>query len=236
MTSEPTIRELQRVAEAQRANRTKQTIATVPIVLFGVFAVLWAIPLTRDWATGRDERNPVEIISFLAMAVAAVMGARLAVRVWRLGHSVFITAFFFGFAVLAFLVAGDELAWGQVVVDLFREGPAAAAAAERGIHEISLLRERIELFRFGFAVVGILGVFLTHQSRFRFLRAPMELLPWLVVIGAISLIDMIGDVVSLGEQFSDFLLRVSELTEMMIAVVVLLYVWERTRDMWFRIP
>ena len=236
MTSKPTLRELERAAEAQRVNRTKQTIATVPIVLFGVFAVLWAIPLTRDWATGRDERNPVEIISFVAMAIAAVMGARLAVRVWRLGHSVFITAFFSVFAVLAFLVAGDELAWGQVVVDLFRDGPAAAAQAERGIHELSLLRERIELFRFGFAVVGILGVFLTHQSRFRFLKAPMELLPWLVVIGAISLIDMIGDVVSLGEQFSDFLVRVSELTEMMIAVVVLLYVWERTRDMWFRIP
>jgi hypothetical protein len=236
VSAEPTIREVERKAEEQRDQRTRQSIATIPIILFSLFAFLRAIPATRDWATGRDERNPIEIITFLAMAVAGVMAIRLAMRVWRLGHTVFLTAFFVTFGLVAFVVAGDELAWSQVVIDLFREGADAAAASDRGLHEISVLRERTELFRFGFGVIGIGGVSLTDQFRFRFLRVPMELLPWLVVIGAISLIDVTGDVVSLGESFTDFLERVSELTEMMIAIVVVLYIWGRTRDMWFRIP
>ncbi len=234
--TEPTFREQQRQAERQRESRTRQVIATVPIILFAVFAILWAIPATRDLATGRDERNPVEIITFLAMLVAGVMAFRLAVRVWQLGHSVFTTAFFVFFALVAFAVAGDEIAWGQVLIDLFQSGADAAAESELGLHEIDVLRDNTEWLRLGFAAVGIVGVFLTATSRFRFLRAPMELLPWLVVIGSISFLDVIDNVVSLGEGFSDFLVRVSELTEMMVAVVVLLYVWERTRDMWFRIP
>ena len=236
MTTEPTLRELQRQAEEQRGQRTRQTIATLPIVLFTAFAVLWSIPLTREWATGRDERNPVEIITFVAMAVAGVLAVRLVARIWQLGHSIFTTSFFVGFAAVAFVVAGDELAWGQVVVDLFQSGPEAAALSERGVHELSSIREWTEAFRFGFAVIGVLGVFITHRSHFRFLKVPVELLPWLVVIGSISLIDLINDFADLGAGFSDFLIRVSELTEMMIAVVVVLYIWERSRDMWFRIP
>ena len=236
VTTEPTIREQQRLAEEQRQQRTRQTIATVPIILFAVFVVLWAIPATRGLATGRDEHNPVEIITFLAMAVTGVMAFRLSARVWRVGHSVFTSAFFAAFGAVAILVAGDELAWGQVVVDLFREGAAAAAQAERGLHELSALREHIALVRLGFAVLGIAAVFITHGSRLRFIKAPTELLPWLVVIGAVSLLELIGDLASLGAQFTDFLTRASELTEMMIGVVVLLYIWERARDMWFRIP
>ena len=146
------------------------------------------------------------------------------------------TAFFVMFGLVAFAVAGDEIAWGRVIIDLFEGGADAAAASELGLHEIDALRDRTEFLRLGFAGVGILGVFITSASRFRYLRAPMELLPWLVVIGGISLLDVIANFADLGEGFEDFLVRVSELTEMMVAVVVLLYVWERTRDMWFRIP
>ncbi len=236
VTVEPTIREQQREAEAQRTTRTRQTIATVPIFLFTVFAILWAIPATRDLATGRDERNPVEIITFVAMLIAGVMAIRLSLRVWQLGHSVLTTSFFVLFGLVAFAVAGDEIAWGRVIIDFFEGGADAAAASELGLHEIDALRDRTEFLRLGFAAVGIVGVFINSRSRFRHLRAPMELLPWLVVIGGISVLEVIADVADLGDGFEDFLVRVSELTEMMVAVVVLLYIWERTRDMWFRIP
>ena len=236
VTSEPTIRERQRAVEEQRLHRTRQTIATVPIFLFTAFAILWAIPATRDLATGRDERNPVEIVTFLAMLVAGFMAIRLSMRVWRLGHSVLTTVFFVLFGLVAFAVAGDEIAWGQVVVDLFRDGADAAAASEVGLHEIDALKGRTEWLRLGFGAVGILGVFISPLSRLRFLRAPMELLPWLVVIAGLSFLDVVDSYIDLGAGFSDFLVRVAELTEMMVAVVVLLYIWERTRDMWFRIP
>ena len=236
VTAVLTVREQERETEAQRLHRLRQIVATIPIALFATFAVLWAIPVTREWATGRDERNPVEIITFLAMATACVIAFRLSARVWRLGHTILITAFFVAFGIMAFIVAGDELAWGQVVVDLFQKGAEAAANAERGIHELSALREYTEMFRFGFALVFGLGVFITHNSRVRFLKVPIELLPWIMVIGAISLLDLIDDYVDIGTGFSDFLVRASELTEMLIAVVVLLYIWERMTDMWFRIP
>jgi hypothetical protein len=235
-TSTQTVRERERQSEQQKLHRIRQLVASVPIVFFAIFAVLWAIPATREWATGRDERNPVEIITFLAMGVACVLPLRLAARVWRLGHSAFITLFFIGFGAVAFIVAGDELAWGQVVVDLFRSGPEAAANSERGIHELRGLREHTEMFRFGLAVIAGLAIFITPTSRFRFLKATGELLPWIMVIGSVSLLDLIGDYAALNTSFIDFLIRASELTEMMIAVVVLLYVWERKHDMWFRIP
>lgn len=206
------------------------------MVLLVALAVLWAIPATRQWATGRDEVALVSLFTFLAMATASVVAIRLSARIWQLGHTVFTTAFFVAFAALAFIGAGEELAWGEVVLDLFRNGTAAAARSQRGILQIGAMGEWAELIRLSFVALGVGAVFVTNKSRFYFFRVPMELLPWMAVIGAVSVLDIIAGALSLRSQFSDFLLRASELTEMMIAVVLVLYIRDRTRDMWFRIP
>ncbi|HDH03850.1 MAG TPA: hypothetical protein ENH15_06365 [Actinobacteria bacterium] len=231
---ELTERERQRLETLRRASTTKKVLATVPLALFILFAILWAIPATRDLATGSDERNPVQIATFVLMTVAGVLGFRLAFRTWRLGHPWWLAGFFLVFGLGAFIVALDEIAWGQVLVDVAQG--SSGVEATTGFGELSGLRERAEAFRVAFSVIGIFGALYLPRTVLRFAAPSRTLLPWFAVIGAASLVDLIGDFVDLGSRTLDFLQRASELTEMMIAVVAVLYLYERARDLWFRIP
>lgn len=233
-TIERTPREQQRLDSERRAAKTRRVLAVVPLALFVIFAILWAIPATRDLATGVDERNPIQIATFVLMAVAGVLGWRLAFRTWRLGHSFWLAAFFFVFGLGAFVVALDEVAWGQVFLEL-AEG-SSGASATIGVGQAAGLREWAEAFRFGFAVIGILAAIYFANTRWRHAAPSRQLLPWFGVIAAISLVDLIGDFTDLGSTTVDFLQRASELTEMMIALVAVLYLYDRARDLWFRIP
>lgn len=233
-TIELTERERQQLEAARRAATTKWILATVPIVLLAIFVVLWAIPATRDIATGEDERNPIQILTFVLMATAGVLGLRLSFRTWRLGHPWWLAGFFALFALGAFVVALDEIAWGQVLRDLAEGSSGSEATA--GVGELSGLREWAEAFRFGFAAIAVGATLYLPHTRARHLAPARSLLPWLGVIGVISLVDLIGDFVDLGDDVFEFLQGASELVEMMIAVVAVLYLYERARDLWFRIP
>lgn len=210
-------------------------MAMVPIVLVVLFTVLWAIPSTRDIATGRYEGNPVEVLTFLFMGLAGVLAFRLAARMWRLGHAWWVVTFFVLFGIGAILVAMDEIAWGRVLADLIRNTPPEEAI-EPAVVNLTGLRDRTELFRLAFAIAGVIGVFLGRVERFRIIAAPKELLPWLVVIGVVSGIDVYGDIVRFSGDLQDFFVRSSELIEMMIAMVAVLYAYFKIRDLWFRIP
>ena len=210
-------------------------MAMVPIVLVVLFTVLWAIPATRDIATGRYEGNPVEVLTFLFMGLAGVLAFRLAARMWRLGHTWWVVTFFVLFGIGSILVAMDEIAWGRVLADLIRNTPPEEAI-EPAVVNLTGLRDRTELFRLAFAIAGVIGVFLGRVERFRIIAAPKELLPWLVVIGVVSGIDVYGDIVRFSGDLQDFFVRSSELIEMMIAMVAVLYAYFKIRDLWFRIP
>jgi hypothetical protein len=233
-TIELTERERQQLEAARRAATTKWILATVPIVLLAIFIVLWAIPGTRDIATGEDERNPVQILTFILLATAGIMGVRLSYRTWRLGHPWWLAGFFLIFALGSFVVALDEIAWGEVLRDL-AEG-STGAEATTGVGELSGLREWAEAFRLGFAVIAIGASLYLPHTKARHLAPTRGLLPWLGVIGVVSLVDLIGDFADLGDNVYEFLQGASELVEMMIAVVAVLYLYERARDLWFRIP
>jgi hypothetical protein len=233
-TIQLTDREQQRLEAARRAATTRWVLAAVPLALLVVFAILWAIPATRDLATGVDERNPIQIATFVLMAVGGVLAFRLSFRTWRLGHSAWLAAFFIVFGLGAFLVALDEIAWGQVLVDLAEGSSGANATA--GIGQATGLREWAEAFRLGFAVIGIVGALYLANTRLRHVAPSRQLIPWLGVIGIVSLIDFIGDFTDLGTTTVEFLQGASELTEMMIALVAVLYLYDRARDLWFRIP
>ncbi len=230
-----TERERQLLEQERRTIHARRLLAVVPIALVVIFTTLWAIPATRDIATGRSEANPVELLTFVFMVAAAVMAWRLGARLWRLGHPLWISALFLLLGTGALIVALDEIAWGQVFVNMFKDGINATGNEPAAI-DFTGLRSRTELFRFGFAVVGILGVYLDRWKSFRNLAVPAALLPWLVVIGVVSGFDVIGDIVRFGGTLQDFFVRSSELIEMMIAMVAVLYVNFKMRELWWRIP
>jgi len=229
-----TDREQQRLEAARRAATTRWVLGAVPLALLVIFAVLWAIPATRELATGADERNPIQIATFVLMAVAGVLAIRLAFRTWRLGHAWWLAGFFVLFGLGAFVVALDEIAWGQVLIDLAEGSSGATATA--GFGQATGLREWAEAFRLGFAVIGSFGALYLANTRLRHMAPSRQLIPWFGVIGVISLVDLIGDFTDLGSRTVEFLQGASELTEMMIALVAVLYLYERARDLWFRIP
>lgn len=230
-----TERERQLHEQERRTAAARRLLAIVPIALMVIFTILWAIPATRELATGRHEANPVELLTFVFMLITGFMAWGLAARLYRLGHP-FWLAFLFAFLGLgALVVALDEVAWGRVFVTMF-EGGLSARGAEPAAVNLTGLRDRTEIFRFTFAVLGILGAFLDRWRRLRILAVPVQLLPWLVVIAIVSGIDLIGDVVRFSGDLQDFLLRSSELIEMMIGMVAMLYIYFKRRDLWWRIP
>lgn len=230
-----TERERQRLEQERRTVNARRLLAVVPIALVVIFTTLWAIPATRDIATGRSEANPVELLTFVFMLIAAVLSWRLAARLWRLGHPLWLSALFVLLGLGALVVALDEIAWGQVFVNMFNDGLGATGDEPAAVN-FTGLRNRTEIFRFGFAVVGIFGVFLDRRKSLRILAVPNALLPWLVVIAVVSGFDLIGDVVRFGGTLQDFFQRSSELIEMMIAMVAVLYVNFKMRELWWRIP
>ena len=230
-----TERERQIREQERRTASARRLLAVVPIALVVVFTVLWAIPATRDVATGRNEANPAELLTFVFLVIAAFLSFRLAARLWRLGHPFWISAVFAFLGLGALVVGLDEIAWGRVFVNMI-EGGLAAEGNEPAAVNFTGLRDRTEIFRFAFALAGIGGVFLDRFRSFRILAVPKALLPWLIVIGVVSAVDLVGDFVSLGGDVRDFLTRSSELIEMMIAMVSVLYVYFKMRDLWWRIP
>lgn len=230
-----TERERQRLEQERRTVNARRLLALVPIALVAIFTTLWAIPATRDIATGRSEANPVELLTFVFMLVAAVLSWRLGARLWRLGHPFWVSAVFGFLGLAAFIVALDEIAWGQVFVNMFNDGLGATGNEPAAVN-FTGLRNRTEVFRFAFAVAGILGVFLDRWKPLRILAVPRALLPWLVVIGVVSGFDLIGDIVRFSGTLQDFFVRSSELIEMMIAMVAVLYVNFKMRELWWRIP
>jgi len=230
-----TERERQLREQARRTASARRLLAVVPIALMVVFTTLWAIPSTRELATGRNEANPVELLTFGFMLVAAVLSWRLAARMWRLGHPRLVVIVFFILGLGAAIVALDEVGWGRVFVTMLEDG-VTAQGNEPGAVNFTGLRNRTEFFRFGFAVIGIGGVFIDRWRQLRLFAVPKSLLPWLIVIGLESGIDVIGDVVRFSGEVQDFFVRSSELIEMMIAMVAVLYVYFKIRDLWWRIP
>lgn len=230
-----TERERQLLEQARRTAAARKLMAVLPIALVVIFTVLWAIPATRELATGRHEANPVELLTFGFMLVTAFLSWGLAARLYRLGHPLWMS-FLFGFLGLgALVVALDEVAWGRVFVTMFRDGLSATGAEPAAVN-LTGLRDRTEIFRFTFAVLGIFGVFIDRWRPLRMLAVPVQLLPWLVVIAVVSGIDLIGDLVRFTGSLQDFLLRSSELIEMMIGMVAMLYIYFKRRDLWWRIP
>jgi hypothetical protein len=230
-----TERERQIREQERHTANARRMLAIVPIALVVIFTTLWAIPSTRELATGRNEANPVELLTFIFMLVAAGLAWRLALRLYRLGHGSFVVAMFTLFGLVALIVALDEIAWGQVFVNMASEGLDARGNEPAAIN-LTGLRDRTEIFRLTFAVAGIAGVFFDRVRALRMFAVPKQLLPWLIVIGVVSAIDVVGDFVTFSEGLRDFFFRTSELIEMMIAMVAVLYINFKSRDLWWRIP
>jgi hypothetical protein len=149
----------------------------VPIV--ALVALALTVPHPRLYHFLIDEDHVVEWSQFVAILVAAVVFAIAARRTQQAGRRA-LTVLFLLVAVGAFVVAGEEISWGQRILgfvtpdtlkDINRQG-------ESNIHNISSLQR---VFNLGELLVGLYGFAIpliwasrTVRDRLRLDRHPLD--------------------------------------------------------------
>jgi hypothetical protein len=197
------------------------------VVLGGTLAfhVFSLIPATRDAAaTLLHEDNVVEMTTFVALAVACVLAARLTLQLRRQGQPRVIWVFFALFALGLFVVAMEEISWGQWLFfwntpeswkELNRQG-------ETNLHNLPGLFGRSEWMRLTFAVGGLVGVLATRRPALKPLATPPELTGFFAIMTAYILLDLVDDLFDAPWVITTFS-TMSEFVEMLIGIAAVCY-------------
>jgi hypothetical protein len=216
---------------------TRIILIAFPIVVAVLFAVLLSIPETRSEARwllsgSQREQRPVELITFAAFMVGGIMGMTLSWRLIRRGEPFYLIAFYAMFS-LGLLVTGlEEVAWGQW---LFRfDTPDTFKAINRQreltLHNIRGLHGHSEYFRLAFGVGGLLGLGAAFVKPLRRIAVPRLLWSWVIVIAVFAAIDFLMDIYRPDRYtYRTFGVYMSEITEMLIGLLGIFYVWLKAR-------
>ena len=201
------------------------------------FHALYVLPQTRRLAQWlMQEDLVVEDITFVALFAASVLSVLLARRTHRDRQSALATWFFVALAAGLFVVAMEEISWGQWL--FFFKTPGSWKAINRqgetNLHNLDGLWGRSEWMRLVFALGGLVGVLANRWHRLRPIATPSSMLGWFVVITLYVAVDAINDFVRGSWLLSTFN-PMSEWVEMLIGLSALAYVFLK-RDEFRRVP
>ena len=180
-----------------------------------------------------EEDHPVETLTFVFLFAGGVVGLALARTLRRRGEKFWVWGFYLVFSVGLFLVAMDEIAWGQRVLG-FRTPEAIRAVNRQGettFHNIGDLQGRSEWLRLAFGLGGIVGVLLSFRPVFARVGAPFLLLPWFLLISVHAAIDAWNDYFPIQPRFDFTMQRTSEVVELLIGMAGFLYVFLNRRSL-----
>jgi hypothetical protein len=212
--------------------RTTWLVLVGPPLLFALLAVLAVLPPTRDVTRWQllDENRPAELLTFVTLFAASVLGARAA---WHLRAAVDgrLWQVFYGLATVGlFVVAMEEIAWGQWFLGF--DTPAALAdlnaQGETTLHNLGPLQGRNELFRLAFGVAGLLGLLAHRVARLRRVAVPLVLAPTILTILVHAVVDLATASRTLSESAAITNGMLSEITEMLIGLAAVAYLWLTT--------
>ena len=217
-------------AEAEHLNLSRKrthAILVAPLIVSFVFALFLTIPQTRQFTKLMlSENHPVELLTFVALIVCSVMSVTLARQSSRNKERVLVPIFYGIFAFLTFMVAMEEIAWGQwffgfetpaIMKDLNQQG-------EVTLHNLEGMHGRTEFMRLAFGLLGLVGLSLVNQPFFKNLTPSILLLPWFLLISITTIPDIWNDYTSNYTNFDALFDFLSELNEMLIGVACLLFV------------
>jgi hypothetical protein len=213
-----------------------------PVLILAGYAAILAVPKTRTLGLrALYENGPVEWATFAFLLAAAVLGARLARRCWKRREGIIVCAFLTLYSAGVFLVAMEEIAWGQRVFAF--ETPAAIKAHNRQgeltIHNLDGLHQSLHHLNAAFGIGGLIGVALGSSRLLGRVAAPRVLVLWFLTEALLGTAAIHVDTFTFNEQFARCVRRLSELNELLIAISALLYVWlvaERFRGGWTSAP
>lgn len=211
----------------------RYTIITAPAVLMLLcLSGLLISPWKSFTLWMLKENHPVELLTFLFLFMASLLGILLVKTARHNGEPAWVSIFL-GFITLAlFIVAMEEIAWGQwffgfqtpdILKEVNRQG-------ETTLHNIGDLQGSTEILRVIFGYGGIIGILFTRIQVLRPVAVPAILASWFVIIAVHASIDLINDYYSLGRGFDWVMMKSSEFLEMIIGLAGLLYIWLHWRE------
>jgi len=198
---------------------------------FVATAVLWIPALFgkagyRLFAMLTHENGPVEIATFLLALLAAWLAWQHARTLWRNREARWTWSFYLLFAVGMFLVAMEEIAWGQQLLRF----PTPAfwselnAQDETTLHNLGSLQGNSEYFRLAFCLGGLVGLLAGRYRPFALIAVSPLLWSWLTIMTAITVLDAANDLHQVKSFFDRYVNKFSEAVELAIATVGVLYV------------
>jgi hypothetical protein len=216
----------------------------IKLIVFAPFGIvffcflLWSIPETRGltyWLVA--ENHPVEIVTFLSLLLAAILGWRLAWQTKNNNKGLLIAGFYLVFATGLFFVAMEEVSWGQWFFGF--ETPAAIKAinkqGEFNFHNMPGLHAPFEMLRVAFGLGGLLGVWLAYGRFLREIGAPAILSAWFIVIALLAALDLHNYYIPLTccpypkQSLFVAAARMVEVLELLIGLSAFLYMWLNAR-------
>jgi hypothetical protein len=198
----------------------------LPIVMVGVYGLLLIFKRTRPWAVRMaDENHPIELATFAFLLIGGIMGVRLAARLRRMSGAKRWALFYAVFSLLLLLVAMEEISWGQWFFHFHT--PEAISRIntqhEFNLHNLRGMGGHTEYLRVTFGVGGLVGLALWTVRSLRPIAVPPALWAWFIIITVFAAADLYCDVMVLDNNISKALDVMSEIIELLIAIVAVLY-------------
>jgi hypothetical protein len=203
-----------------------------PFAIVGAsFLFLAFRPTRRAMLWMLDEDHPIETATALLFVVAAVMAAVLTRKLRRRSVARWVPKFYGVFAILHFLAALEEISWGQRLIGF--ETPAALRAingqGETTLHNVGVFQGRSEWTRLGFGVIGLAAIKLRSRPGWSAIQVPSWLGPWFLTIALHATVDACNDIWTIEQRFDYAVDRTSEVIELLMSVVVVLYLFSSAR-------
>jgi len=204
------------------------SIFIFPILIVPVVSIFLFIPKTQNVTLSLlKENNLVETLTFIFLLFGSILGFILAKSAFKKEMEIHIWMFIALFAFSLFIIAMEEIAWGQ---QLFKfETPETFkkinAQGELTLHNINSLQGKSEYFRIIFGFLGIIGIYLAKYSFFKTIAPPKILISFFAVIFLVTLIDLYADYFTIHKNLDVGLQRISELIEMLIGLASFIYMY-----------
>lgn len=212
----------------QRSSAGWALLAAAPIAIAGGFALLAAMPGTRDeMFLLREENHLVEFLTFACLLLGGILAALLARRIWVRREGTVLTGYYALFAAGLLVTAMEEVAWTQAFFhfdtpfgwgDINRQG-------ELTLHNLPVLHGHNDNLRLAFGIGGLVGVALRRNRRFWRLGAPPVLMPWFLTISLASGLDLYRKHATFGVDGDAVVTMLSEVVELLIGAAAVIYIW-----------
>jgi len=188
-----------------------------------------------------QENNLVEIVSFLSLFMAGVIGLQLAGKFNNSLKSstkkTVIVGFYVIFSIGLIFVAMEEVSWGQWIFG-FKTPLSIEATNKQGefnFHNIDGFHQSFEALRVLFGIGGLIGIVFSASAFTKEISAAAILAPWFVIIAILAALDVHNYYIPITccpvSAPIHFVIAayLVEVLEMLIGLSALLYMWLNER-------